>query len=69
MDSGQPYFSDMARYPLLTPEEEIQIAKRIEICHGKLAQALLRNPRIILLVTDRKEQPRLERLCRRMKQK
>ena len=38
-DSVNLYFKEMARFSLLTREEEIQIAKRIEISQEKVAQA------------------------------
>ncbi len=38
-DSVHPYFQEVGRVSLLTREEEIQIAKRIEISQKKVAQA------------------------------
>ena len=38
-DSVHPYFQEVGRFSLLTREEEIQIAKRIEISQEKVAQA------------------------------
>ena len=38
-DSVHHYFQEMGRFSLLTREEEIQIAKRIEISQKKVAQA------------------------------
>ena len=38
-DSVHSYFQEMGRFSLLTREEEIQIAKRIEISQKKVAQA------------------------------
>jgi len=38
-DSFHPYLQEVGRFSLLTREEEIQIAKRIEISQKKLAQA------------------------------
>ena len=38
-DSVHPYFQEVGRFSLLTREEEIQIAKRIEISQKKVAQA------------------------------
>ncbi len=38
-DSVHPYFQEVRRFSLLTREEEIQIAKRIEVSQKKVAQA------------------------------
>jgi RNA polymerase primary sigma factor len=38
-DSVHPYFQEVGRFSLLTREEEIQIAKRIEISQKKVTQA------------------------------
>lgn len=38
-DSVHPYFQEVGRFSLLTREEEIQIAKRIEVGQKKVAQA------------------------------
>ncbi len=38
-DPVHPYFQEVGRFSLLTREEEIQIAKRIEISQEKVAQA------------------------------
>ncbi len=43
-DSVNLYFQEMGRFSLLTREEEIQIAKRIEIGLKKLVQAVLHCP-------------------------
>src|SRR5210317_1426290 len=37
-DPVHPYFQEVGRFSLLTREEEIQIAKRIEISQKKVAQ-------------------------------
>jgi RNA polymerase primary sigma factor len=43
-DSVNPYFQEVGRISLLTREQEIQIAKRIEIGQNKIARALLQYP-------------------------
>jgi len=43
-DSVHPYFQEVRRISLLTREEEIQIAKRIEIGQNKIARAVLQFP-------------------------
>ncbi len=49
---GHLYFKEMAQFPLLTQEDEIQIAKEIEMNQGKLAQLMLRYPLIVLEATN-----------------
>ena len=46
-DSVNPYFQEMGRFSLLTREQEIQIAKRIETGQKKLAQAVFHCPALI----------------------
>lgn len=43
-DLANPYFQEVGRISLLTREEEIQIAKRIEIGQNKIARAVLHCP-------------------------
>ena len=43
-DSVDPYFQEVGRISLLTREQEIQIAKRIEIGQNKIARAVLHSP-------------------------
>jgi len=43
-DSVNPYFQEVGRISLLTREQEIQIAKRIENGQNKIARALLHSP-------------------------
>jgi RNA polymerase primary sigma factor len=55
-DPGDLYFKEMAQFPLLRREDEILIAKQIEMKQGKLAQLILYYPLIVLEVTNRKGQ-------------
>lgn len=41
------YFKTIAQTPLLTPEGEVQLAKRIEAGRAKLARVVLRYPKVI----------------------
>ena len=66
-DPGDLYFKEMAKFPLLAREDEIQIAKQIEMNQGKLAQLMLRYPLIVLEVTNRKEQLELRLFSATMK--
>ncbi|MHC4183728.1 MAG: sigma-70 factor domain-containing protein, partial [Planctomycetota bacterium] len=43
-DSVNSYFQEVGRFSLLTREEEIQIAKRIEISQKKIAEAVFHCP-------------------------
>jgi RNA polymerase primary sigma factor len=43
-DSVDPYFQEVGRISLLTREQEIQIARRIEIGQSKIARAVLHSP-------------------------
>jgi len=61
------YFREMARIPLLTRNQEIAIAERIETNEVKVALVLLRYPHLVLEVTDRQAHRRLCRLFERMK--
>jgi len=61
------YFREMARIPLLTREQEIDIAERIETNEIRVALVLLRYPNHILEITDRKAHRRLCRLFERMR--
>jgi RNA polymerase primary sigma factor len=59
-DSGQPaimeigsdcislYFKEMARTPLLTREEEVKLAKGMEVYQGQIAQVILGYPSLFL---------------------
>jgi RNA polymerase primary sigma factor len=60
------YLRDAARLPLLTREEEVAIARRIEMHQGKVAQVVLRYPHLLSDVTDRKEHRRLQRFSETM---
>jgi RNA polymerase primary sigma factor len=48
VDPGEFFFKEMFRAPLLTHEEEVEIAQRIEMHLGRLAEVLLRHPLAIL---------------------
>ena len=54
-DIGSAYFKEMARMFLLSREEEIEIAKRMEIGQCKVAQVVLRYPIILQDVIRRRE--------------
>jgi RNA polymerase primary sigma factor len=43
-DSGNPYFQEVERISRLTREQEIQIARRMEIGQNKIARAVLHSP-------------------------
>jgi len=61
-DYSEIYFRDMARFPLLNQKQEVEIARRIEINQGKLAQVMLRYPGVILEVINGDKQRELSRL-------
>ncbi len=65
-DAYGAYLKEMARIPLLTREQEVEIAKRIELNQAKIAQVMLCYPHIVLEAAERKGQPRLQRLSLRM---
>ena len=65
-DSLNLYFKEMAHYPLLNKEKEVEIAKRIEMNQKKVAQVMLRYPLIILKVAKSKTQRQLHQICERM---
>lgn len=50
------YFRTIARISLLTPEEEVQLAKRIEAGRAEVAQLVLRYPMVIWEVMERLEE-------------
>ncbi len=62
-DSLELYFRQMAQIPLLTPEEEVHIAKRIELGRKKVAQIVLRYPVIIREVLHGREECPLCSVC------
>jgi RNA polymerase primary sigma factor len=50
------YFRTMPRIPLLTYEEEVQLAKRIEAGRAEVAQVVLRYPMVIWEIMERLEE-------------
>jgi RNA polymerase primary sigma factor len=52
------YYRTLARTPLLTREEEVQLAKQIESGRAKVAQVVLRYPMVIQKVIERLEEKR-----------
>jgi RNA polymerase primary sigma factor len=78
LESGQPaseevepdsiglYFKEMARTPLLTQEEEIKIAKWMEVNQTKVAQVVLCYPSLILEVTNRWDELALRRFSEKI---
>ena len=65
-DSVNFYFREMAAVALLTREEEIDIAKRIEVGRNKVAMLVHRYPMIIQEVIHCKEQHKVLQLCERI---
>lgn len=65
-DSSGLYFEEMARTPLLTQQEEVKIAKRMEMNQAKIAQAVLRYPSLVLEATNRKDELELRRFSEKM---
>ena len=65
-DSLNLYFKEMARCPLLNKKKEVEIAKRIEMNQAKVAQVMLRYPRIILKVAKNKTKRHLHQFCERI---
>lgn len=65
-DSVNSYFKEMAAVALLTREEEIDIAKRIEVGRNKVAMLVHRYPMIIQEVIHCKEQRKVLQLCERI---
>lgn len=53
------YFCTMPRIPILTYEEEVQLAKRIEAGRAEIAQVVLRYPMVIREVRGRLEEKHL----------
>ncbi len=60
------YFKEMAAVALLTREEEIDIAKRIEVGRNKVAEVLHRYPTIIQEVIHAKDRPKVFQVCERI---
>ncbi len=65
-DSVNFYFKEMAATALLTREQEIEIAKRIEIGRNKVAMVVHRYPVIIQEVIHCKEQRNVLQICERI---
>ena len=65
-DSVNYYFKEIAGVALLTREEEIDIAKRIEVGRNKVAMLVHRYPMIIQEVIHCKEQRKVLQLCERI---
>ncbi|UCG15018.1 MAG: sigma-70 family RNA polymerase sigma factor [Deltaproteobacteria bacterium] len=62
-DALELYFRQMAQIPLLTPEEEVRIAKRIELGRKKVAEIVLRYPVLIQEVLHGGEERSLGSVC------
>jgi RNA polymerase primary sigma factor len=61
-DAMKLYVKEMTRYPLLSPEEEIKIFKRIERNRAKVAEIALRYPVILHAVCSDKTKQQFKRL-------
>jgi RNA polymerase primary sigma factor len=66
VDSVNSYFREMAAAALLTREEEIDIAKRIEAGRGKVAMVVHRYHAVIQEVIQRKDWHQVFRVCERI---
>ena len=65
-DSLSFYFDEMSAIPLLTKEQEIQIAKRIEIGRNKIAWLLHRYPTIVREVVHARSRNHVFRVCEKI---
>ena len=65
-DAFSSYFDEMSGIPLLTKEQEIEIAKRIEIGRNKVAWLLHRYPTIVREVVHPESQRHVLRVCERI---
>jgi RNA polymerase sigma factor (sigma-70 family) len=65
-DSVLSYFDDMSGIPLLTKEQEIEIARRIEIGRNKIAWLLHRYPTIVREVVHPQSRRHVLRVCERI---
>jgi RNA polymerase primary sigma factor len=65
-DSLALYFREMARTPLLTQEEEVKLAKWLEVNQAQIAQMVLRYPYLFLEATNGGSELALRRLSEKM---
>lgn len=65
-DAGRLYFREMARIPLLSQEQEVDIARRLEVQQGRIAQVVLRYPSLLLKNGGQPDCSRLQRLSETM---
>ena len=65
-DSLALYFREMARTPLLTQEEEVKLAKWLEVNQAQIAQMVLRYPYLFLEATNGGSELALRRLSGKM---
>ena len=65
-DSLALYFKEMARTPLLTQEEEVNLAKWLEVNQAQIAQMVLRYPYLFLEATNGGSELALRRLSEKM---
>jgi RNA polymerase primary sigma factor len=65
-DSLALYFKEMARTPLLTQEEEVKLAKWLEVNQAHIAQMVLRYPYLFLEATNGGSELALRRLSEKM---
>jgi RNA polymerase primary sigma factor len=66
IDSFSLYLVEMSQIPLLSREQEVQIAKRIESGRNKIAQLVHRYPWIIQEVTHLKDREQVRQICERI---